>query len=64
MTVTEVGGDEFENVVDRSGMGTNENAAWVNAPGELGSAQDAYFRRLDNAPYSNPAGEDFSGRHS
>ncbi|KAI9634737.1 response to unfolded-protein [Dioszegia hungarica] len=33
MTVTEVGGDEFENVVDRSGMGTNENAAWVNAPG-------------------------------
>lgn len=34
MTVTEVGGDEFEEVVDRSGMGTNENAAWVNAPGE------------------------------
>lgn len=35
VTVTEVGGDEPENVVDRVGMGTNENAAWVNAPGEL-----------------------------
>ena len=33
VTVTEVGGDEPENVVDRVGMGTNENAAWVNAPG-------------------------------
>jgi hypothetical protein len=34
VTVTEVGGDEPENVVDRLGIGTNENAAWVNAPGE------------------------------
>lgn len=34
MTVTEVGGNEPENVVDRLGVGTNENAAWVNAPGE------------------------------
>jgi hypothetical protein len=34
MTVTEVGGDEPENVVDRMGVGTNENANWVNAPGE------------------------------
>ncbi|ORY30585.1 ORMDL family-domain-containing protein [Naematelia encephala] len=33
VTVTEVGGDEPENVVDRLGVGTNENAAWVNAPG-------------------------------
>ena len=32
--VTEVGGDEPENVVDRLGVGTNENAAWVNGPGE------------------------------
>ncbi|CAD6566804.1 MAG: hypothetical protein TREMPRED_002967 [Tremellales sp. Tagirdzhanova-0007] len=31
--VTEVGGDEPENVVDRLGVGTNENAAWVNGPG-------------------------------
>lgn len=32
--MTEVGGDDSnENVVDRVGMGTNENAAWVNAPG-------------------------------
>lgn len=35
MTVTEVGGDEPEGVVDRLGVGVNENAAWVNAPGEL-----------------------------
>ena len=34
VTVTEVGGDETENVVDRLGVGSNENAAWVNAPGE------------------------------
>ena len=34
VTVTEVGGDEPENVVDRLGVGANENAAWVNAPGE------------------------------
>ena len=33
VTVTEVGGDDPENVVDRLGVGTNENAAWVNAPG-------------------------------
>ncbi|ORX37196.1 ORMDL family-domain-containing protein [Kockovaella imperatae] len=33
MTVTEVGGNETENVVDRLGVGSNENAAWVNAPG-------------------------------
>lgn len=33
VTVTEVGGDEPENVVDRLGVGSNENAAWVNAPG-------------------------------
>jgi hypothetical protein len=35
MTVTEVGGDEPEAVVDQMGIGTNENANWVNAPGEL-----------------------------
>ena len=35
VAVTEAGGDEPENVVDRLGVGTNENAAWVNAPGEL-----------------------------
>lgn len=35
VTVTEVGGDdEPEGMVDRLGQG-NENAAWVNAPGEL-----------------------------
>lgn len=33
VTVTEVGGDEPEGVVDRLGVGVNENAAWVNAPG-------------------------------
>lgn len=33
VAVTEVGGDEPENVVDRLGVGSNENAAWVNAPG-------------------------------
>jgi len=37
MTVTEVGGDEPENVVDRMGVGTNENANWVNAPGKHSS---------------------------
>ena len=35
VAVTEVGGDEPENVVDRLGVGSNENAAWVNAPGEF-----------------------------
>ncbi|KAK4688368.1 hypothetical protein P7C73_g1743, partial [Tremellales sp. Uapishka_1] len=33
VTVTEVGANEPEGVVDRMGVGTNENAAWVNAPG-------------------------------
>lgn len=33
--MTEVGGDEPEGVVDRLGVGVNENAAWVNSPGEL-----------------------------
>lgn len=33
VAVTEVGGDETEHVVDRLGVGSNENAAWVNAPG-------------------------------
>lgn len=33
VTVTEVGGDEPEGVVDRLGVGVNENANWVNAPG-------------------------------
>ncbi|WWC88434.1 uncharacterized protein L201_003345 [Kwoniella dendrophila CBS 6074] len=35
VTVTEVGGDDPDNVVDRLGVGNNENATWVNAPGEL-----------------------------
>ena len=34
VTVTEVGGDEPEGVVDRLGVGVNENAAWVNSPGK------------------------------
>lgn len=42
VTVTEVGGDEPEEVVDRMGVGVNENANWVNAPGE--------FRMLDLPP--------------
>ncbi|WVN89870.1 uncharacterized protein L203_105100 [Cryptococcus depauperatus CBS 7841] len=33
VTVTEVGGDDLNTVVDRLGVGNNENAAWVNAPG-------------------------------
>ncbi len=33
VTVTEVGGDDLENDVDRLAVGVNENAAWVNAPG-------------------------------
>ncbi|OCF37280.1 hypothetical protein I316_01189 [Kwoniella heveanensis BCC8398] len=33
VTVTEVGGDDPDNVVDRLGVGNNENADWVNAPG-------------------------------
>ncbi|KAK6907797.1 hypothetical protein I203_101798 [Kwoniella mangroviensis CBS 8507] len=32
VTVTEVGGDDPDNVVDRLGVGNNENAEWVNAP--------------------------------
>jgi hypothetical protein len=59
VTVTEVGGDEPEGVVDRLGVGVNENAAWVNSPGEpnqrgyvdssrlIGSADD---RRLAYTP--------------
>jgi hypothetical protein len=34
VTVTEVGGDEPDSLVDRLGVGVNENANWVNAPGE------------------------------
>jgi hypothetical protein len=34
VTVTEVGGDDGDQVVDRLGVGVNENANWVNAPGE------------------------------
>lgn len=41
VTVTEVGGDEPENVVDRLGVGSNENAAWVNAPGMLSGVVQA-----------------------
>lgn len=33
VTVTEVGGDDGDQVVDRLGVGVNENANWVNAPG-------------------------------
>lgn len=33
VTVTEVGGDEPDNINDRLGVGANHNAAWVNAPG-------------------------------
>lgn len=51
MTVTEVGGDDSEGLADRSGMGANENAAWVNAPGELMVVR-SLRRRLDHA--SNP----------
>ena len=36
VTVTEVGGDDGDQVVDRLGVGVNENANWVNAPGEWG----------------------------
>lgn len=42
VTVTEVGGDEPENVVDRLGVGSNENAAWVNAPGSCSSGKLEY----------------------
>ena len=61
--VTEVGGDEPENVVDRLGVGTNENAAWVNAPGEchhlcspLGAifTQYVYHRRLAHPSDPDP----------
>lgn len=34
VTVTEVGGDEPDNINDRLGVGANFNAAWVNAPGK------------------------------
>ena len=34
VTVTEVGGDDGDQVVDRLGVGVNENANWVNAPGK------------------------------
>ncbi len=40
VTVTEVGGDDPENDVDRVAVGVNENAAWVNAPGERMAASD------------------------
>lgn len=36
VTVTEVGGDDTDQVVDRLGVGVNENANWVNAPGQSG----------------------------
>ena len=34
VTVTEVGAEDGDQVVDRLGVGVNENANWVNAPGE------------------------------
>ncbi|RSH88487.1 uncharacterized protein EHS24_001032 [Apiotrichum porosum] len=34
VTVTEVGGDEPDNINDRLGVGANFNAAWVNAPAD------------------------------
>jgi hypothetical protein len=45
VTVTEVGGDEPENMVDRMGLGSNENAAWVNAPGGLTYVESGLMRR-------------------
>lgn len=33
VTVTEVGGDDGDNVNDRVGLGANHNAAWVDSPG-------------------------------
>lgn len=42
VTVTEVGGDEPDNVNDRLGVGANHNAAWVNAPGESNIQADTF----------------------
>lgn len=33
VTVTEVGGDDGDNINDRVGVGSNHNAAWVDSPG-------------------------------
>ncbi len=64
VTVTEVGGDEPENVVDRLGVGSNENAAWVNAPGVSSSPLflvskrqwlTPMFRRLVDSSNSDPS---------
>nr|ODN92369.1 hypothetical protein L204_05468 [Cryptococcus depauperatus CBS 7855] len=46
VTVTEVGGDDLNTVVDRLGVGNNENAAWVNAPGKSIAITDNFSYRL------------------
>jgi hypothetical protein len=43
VTVTEVGGGGPENEVDSFGVGPNENAAWVNGPGERGATRDTHW---------------------
>jgi hypothetical protein len=57
VTVTEVGGDEPENMVDRMGLGSNENAAWVNAPGKR-QADRADFRGMAHTSRFNLARKD------
>jgi hypothetical protein len=54
VTVTEVGGDEPETVVDRLGVGSNENAAWVNAPGKSRVTVLANIRRLAHSSCHDP----------
>ena len=54
VTVTEAGGDETENVVDRLGVGTNENAEWVNAPGKRVSSYGCRRSYLSGAWLIHP----------
>lgn len=63
VAVTEVGGDAPENVVDRLGVGVNENAAWVNGPGTFywhaRSLRRLIIRRMAHSsrhdpPYQSP----------
>ena len=64
VTVTEVGGDEPENVVDRLGVGSNENAAWVNAPGRSDAWQSTDHRRLGNTYRAHSTRKDTGRRDS
>ncbi|WVR06551.1 hypothetical protein IAU60_003582 [Kwoniella sp. DSM 27419] len=52
VTVTEVGGDDPDNVVDRIGVGNNENAEWVNAPADI-KVSFLMFHHVTGVPFES-----------